>query len=216
MTCWVVIPIKASGSAKSRLASALKPDERERLVGAMLEHVVGAAQHASQVTRTVLVGPSRLGLSESIPLLVDPGKGLNAAIEAAVAQMLGGAQAAPERLLILFADLPEVTSAEIDLLAAAPPGAAALAPDRHEIGTNALSLPVSAAPQFRFAFGEDSFARHKAECERLGLGVEVILSHGLERDVDEPADVPDARAALELRAKEWEPVFRDNDATTND
>ncbi len=166
------------------------------LVGAMLEHVVAAAQGASQVSRTVLVGPSRLGLPETIPLLADPGKGLNAAIEAGAAQLLDGEQTPPDRLLVLFADLPEVTSAEVDLLAAAPPGTVAIAPDRHEIGTNALSLPASVARQFRFAFGEDSFARHKAECERLGLSVEVILSRGLERDVDEPADLPDARAAL--------------------
>lgn len=196
MTCWALIPIKASGSAKSRLAGALEPDEREQLVGAMLEHVVSAAQGASQVTRTALVGPSRLGLPETIPLLADPGKGLNAAIESAVSQLFDGDEPPPERLLILFADLPEVTSAEINLLAAAPPDAIAIAPDRHEIGTNALSLPLSAARRFRFAFGEDSFARHKAECERLGLGIEVILSRGLERDVDEPADLPDAKAAL--------------------
>jgi len=196
VTCWAVIPIKSTGAAKSRLASALDLDERESLVGAMLEHVVTAAQGASQVTRTVLVGPSRLGLPETIPLLTDPGKGLNAAIEAAVAQILDGLQAPPDRFLILFADLPEVTSSEIDLLAAAPHGSVAIAPDRHEIGTNALSLPASAARRFRFAFGEDSFARHKAECERLGFAVEVILSRGLERDVDEPADLPDARAAL--------------------
>ncbi len=196
MTCWAVIPIKSTGAAKSRLAGALDPDERESLVGAMLEHVVAAAQGASQVTRTVLVGPSRLGLPETIALLADPGRGLNTAIKAAVAQLLDGEQAPPERLLILFADLPEVTSSEIDLLAAAPTDTVAIAPDRHEIGTNALSLPVSTARRFRFAFGEDSFARHKAECERLGLAVEVILSRGLERDVDEPADLPDARAAL--------------------
>lgn len=196
MTCWVVIPIKATGAAKSRLAGALQSDARERLVGAMLAHVVAAAQGASQVTRVVMVGPSRLGLPDAIPLLDDPGKGLNAAIEAAVAQLRDCGQAPAERLLILFADLPEVTTAEIDLLAVAPADTVALAPDRHEIGTNALSLPFEAARDFRFAFGEDSFARHKAECERLGLGVEVILSRGLERDVDEPADLPDARTAL--------------------
>lgn len=196
MTCWVLIPIKAGGSGKSRLSGALAPDERERLVGAMLEHVVGAAQRASQVNQAVLVGPSRLGLPDAIPLLADPGQGLNAAITAALVQLRDSGRAPPDRLLILFADLPEVTASEIDLLAAAPAATVALAPDRHEIGTNALSLPFEAARDFRFAFGEDSFARHKAECARLGLAVEVIVSHGLERDVDEPAHVPDARKAL--------------------
>jgi len=196
VSSWVIIPIKASGSAKSRLSKALEPDQRESLVGDMLDHVVRAAQGASHVTRTLLVGPSRLGMPESIPLLSDPGKGLNPAIESAVAQIAECGPNLPERLVILFADLPEVTSEEINLLAAAPPGTVAIAPDRHEVGTNALSLPVADAGRFRFAFGKDSFARHQAECERLGLAAEVILSHGLERDVDEPADLPDARAAL--------------------
>jgi 2-phospho-L-lactate guanylyltransferase len=54
---------------------------------------------------------------------------------------------------------------------------------------------MAVAGHFRFAFGEDSFARHRKECERLGLGFEVILSGGLERDVDEPAHLPDAGSA---------------------
>ena len=55
-----------------------------------------------------------------------------------------------------------------------------------------MCLPLPAARAFRFALGEDSFARHRTEADRLGLPFEVILSHGLERDVDEPEDLPDA------------------------
>ncbi|MCB2049165.1 MAG: 2-phospho-L-lactate guanylyltransferase [Novosphingobium sp.] len=194
MTCWALIPIKASGTGKSRLAEALDADARQVLVQDMLAHVATAAQQARAVSRVLLVGPSRLGLPEDISLLADPGTGLNPAIESAISQISASDNPLPERLLILFADLPEVTSAEIDLLAVARDGSVAIAPDRHEIGTNALSLPMTVASQFRFAFGEDSFARHRRECERLGLGFEVILSGGLERDVDEPADLPDAGA----------------------
>ncbi len=195
MICWAVIPIKATGTAKSRLAGALGSDERERLVAAMLDHVVEAAHGASHIAKVLLLGPSRLGLPETIPLLSDPGQGLNPAVQSAM-EAIAMASDAPDRLLILFADLPEVTSHELDLLAAAPSDTIAIAPDRHQIGTNALSLPLPAARTFRFAFGEDSFARHRAEAERLGLNHEVILSQGLERDVDEPADLPEARAAL--------------------
>ncbi len=191
MTCWAVIPIKATGSAKSRLAGALDAGQRQALVRDMLQHVVAAAQGASTIENTLLIGTSRLGLPESIPLLDDPGLGLNAAVQAALEE-ISAQDRAPGRLLILFADLPEVTSAEIDRLAAAPYGTIAIAPDRHEIGTNAMCLPLPAARAFRFAFGEDSFARHRTEADRLGLPFEVILSHGLERDVDEPEDLPDA------------------------
>jgi 2-phospho-L-lactate/phosphoenolpyruvate guanylyltransferase len=196
VSCIAVIPIKASGAAKSRLAGALDVDARERLVSSMLAHVVRAAQAAPAIDEVRLLGPSRLGLPETIPLLPDPGGGLNPAVQATLARLASAADA-PDRLLILFADLPEVTPAELDRLVMVPAGSIAIAPDRHHTGTNALSLPLPAARDFRFAFGSDSYARHRAEAERIGLAIEPILTPGLERDVDEPADLPEARAALQ-------------------
>ena len=81
-------------------------------------------------------------------------------------------------------------------LAAAAPGSVAIAPDRHGLGTNALSLPLPAAAGFLFAFGDDSFARHRAEAERLGLAVEAVHNLRLERDVDLAEDLPDAAALM--------------------
>lgn len=189
MNCWAVIPIKLPEKAKIRLAGVLSEPERAALADAMLRHVVGAAQAADHVQHVALLGPSRLGLDESIPLLTDPGGGLNPALHSALERI---SSENADRMIVLFADLPLLTINDVQLLAAAPPGTIAIAPDRHGSGTNALSLPLPQARGFTFAFGPDSFALHRAEAERLGIALEEIHSPGLARDVDMPEDLPDA------------------------
>lgn len=185
MGTWVVIPVKPPAGAKTRLAGALSAPEREDLVRTMLAHVVGEVRK-SGVDKLLILGPSRLGLPEDVPLLADPGTGLNPALQSALPQVNA------DRMIVLHADLPGITSAEIDLLAGAPEGVIAIGPDRHGKGTNALSLPLPRAKDFTFAFGPDSYAKHVAEANRLGIEIRTIRSAGLERDVDEPEDLADA------------------------
>ncbi|MCX7864727.1 MAG: 2-phospho-L-lactate guanylyltransferase, partial [Novosphingobium sp.] len=187
-------PVKGHDDAKSRLAGALDLQGRRALADAMLAHVVKAASSARLISQICLVGPSRCSVAEEITLLPDPGKGLNPAVQAAFATL---AQQGAERVLVIFADLPTVTPRELDILAAAPADAIAIAPDRHGTGTNALSLPLPAAREFRFAFGTDSRAHHAREAARLGLRLETVLSPGLEKDVDEPEDLRDAQHILQ-------------------
>lgn len=193
MTCWAIIPTKAPGDGKNRLSPVLDEMARNTLVRVMLDHVVSAVEAARNVDKTCLVGSSRHGLPETLPLLADPGNGLNAAIASAFDEAATGGAT---RVLIIHADLPRVSTQDIELLVAAAPGAVAIAPDRHGIGTNALSLPLPQAAGFTFAFGTDSFARHSAEAQRLGLPIETIHSQGLAHDVDEPADLPDTEGLL--------------------
>lgn len=193
MTSWVVIPVKAPDEGKLRLAGVLDAAARTRLVKAMLERVVAAAQGARTADRVCLIGTSRHGLDEALPLLPDPGEGLNAAVAAGFDT---ADRAGASRVLILFADLPQLGALDVELLLAAPEETIAIAPDRHGTGTNALCLPLPAARSFRFAFGPDSFARHKGEAERLGLGIEEIHSPGLAHDIDEPDDLQDTAGLL--------------------
>ena len=96
-------------------------------------------------------------------------------------------------MILLHADLPQLTAEDCTALATLPAGAIGIAPDRHGTGTNALSLPLPDASGFQFAFGSDSFARHRAEAARLGLSLVEIRRPGLATDIDEPDDLPDAR-----------------------
>ena len=186
MAIWAVIPVKPPQGAKTRLAGKLSPSEREALVRAMLVHVHGVVKASGKVDRVLILGPSRLGLPDDVPLLADPGTGLNPALQSVLPQLEA------DRLIVLHADLPGITPAEIDRLAGTREGVIAIGPDRHGKGTNALSLPLPRAKDFTFAFGPDSYARHVAEAGRLGIAIETIHSPGLERDVDEPEDLADA------------------------
>ena len=191
MTCWAIIPVKGTELGKQRLAGVLAAAPRQDLVAAMLRHVVAAINGAAAIDRIALLGPSRHGLPERFELLPDPGTGLNPALASALATAMAAGSA---RLVIVFADLPQLTSQEVALLAAAR--GIAIAPDRHGTGTNALSLPLPAASGFTFAFGPDSFARHQAEAARIGLPLQPIHSPGLQRDIDAPADLPDAAGLM--------------------
>ncbi len=195
MTCWAIIPVRATPEAKSRLAGVLDAPARAALVGAMLERAIAATREARNVARVCLVGLAGRELPADVTVLAEPGGGLNAAVTSALAEVAALAQAAGEtvdRVIFIHADLPLVTAQDLELLAAAPAGEIAIAPDRHGTGTNAISLPLPAAWGFSFAFGPDSFAAHKAEAVRLGIAIGEIHSLGLSRDVDEPDDLPDA------------------------
>jgi len=191
VSCWAIIPVKASPDGKSRLAEALDARTRGALVDAMLARVVAAACDADNVAQVCLLGGS--SDDPRLRVLTDPGGGLNAAATSALAQ---AARQGASRAIVIHADLPQVTARDVELLAAAPAGEIALAPDRHGTGTNAISLPLPQAGGFSFAFGADSFARHQAEAERLGLVVQQIHSQGLARDIDVPEDLPDAAELL--------------------
>ena len=192
MSCWAVIPVKASPDSKSRLAGVLDAPTRAALVEAMLARVVEAASGAKNIARVCLLGTPPQPI-EGLTLLPDPGGGLNAAVRSALAEV---ASLGASRVIFIHADLPLVTTQDLQLLAAAPAGEIAIASDRHGTGTNAISLPLPEAGGFSFAFGPDSFARHQAEADRLGLRIEEIRSPGLARDIDEPEDLPDAESLL--------------------
>ena len=184
MSCWVIIPVKPPGEGKLRLAGVLDEDARMRLVRAMLDHVVDTVSAARGVDRICILGPSPHG--HALPLIVDPGGGLNAALTQALAE---AAAAGASRVVFIAADLPRITPRDVETLAGAAEGTLAIANDRHGSGTNALSLPLPGARGFTFAYGTDSFTAHDAEAYRLGLDVEVIASPGLARDVDVPEDL---------------------------
>lgn len=186
---WALIPIKARGAGKTRLAGVLSPDERDTLVEAMLAHVVRVA--GDVLVRTVLVGPERVGIGAGLERIEDGGGGLNAALNHAL-EVIAGRNDAPARVIVLPADLPCLTAAEVEQLAQVPGGSVGIASDRHGRGTNALSLPLPEAAGFRFRFGTDSAALHRRAAQMLGLSVEAITGGGLEKDIDEPCDLADA------------------------
>jgi 2-phospho-L-lactate guanylyltransferase (CobY/MobA/RfbA family) len=91
---------------------------------------------------------------------------------------------AVSRILILASDLPLLGEDDVREMAQHD---CAIAPDRHKHGTNALVWPA----QPPFAFGENSFARHRAIAESAGFNPNIVVRRGLAFDVDVPEDLSD-------------------------
>ncbi len=180
-----LIAIKARARCKTRLSESLAPSARLQLVRSMLAAVLSAAAGAQTVRQVIVVSPERDAVPAQIPVLADSGESLNGALTQAhrVLREFGCRE-----VVILPADLPHITAAEIDgLVHAGRSGGFSIAPDAAGVGTNALCL-VTAHP-FRFQFGSGSQRLHLREAERTGLKAQVVRLPGLAFDVDSPADL---------------------------
>ena len=189
--CWIAIPIKEPAACKTRLRAVLDDTRREQLAGAMLRHVLTVTRNAAAGGRIMLIAPDGHDVPSAIERISDRERGLNGELtgllEAAAASDV-------DRLVIVPADLPLIAASDMRVLIDMPHGDAAIAPDRARFGTNALSLPLPAARDFRFQFGHGSFERHCAEAARLNIPLTTVHSDRLAFDIDEPADLTDLRA----------------------
>lgn len=176
----VVVPVKAFGQAKVRLAPTLEPATRAELARAMAARVLRAARPLPALVvcddEEVRAWTERQGAEA----LWTPDLGLNGAVEAGVAHL---ARRGVERAVVAHADLPLAT----ELAWLARFDGVTLVPDRHHDGTNVACVPASAG--FRFAYGPGSFAAHRAEAARLGLAVRLVPDEHLGWDVDVAADL---------------------------
>jgi 2-phospho-L-lactate guanylyltransferase len=191
-----IIPIRSLRDGKTRLAPTLGPEAREALLRRAATQVIDAARRSGTIETILIVSPDAevlewastigpevvaLPQSEQYP-------GLNGAIDAGRAW---AREAGVTALLSLFADLPRLSSGDIQGLTARPE-ALVLGPDRHGEGTNALLLRLTdAGERFQFAFGEGSFTRHLDEARRLGLEAAVHEAPGIGFDLDTPDDWAD-------------------------
>jgi 2-phospho-L-lactate guanylyltransferase len=183
--CSAIIAVNARASCKTRLADVLDAGERRRLAREMLARVLEAVRGTRSVSRVIVVSPERDDLPADVPLVVDPGTGLNDALDVARRHALDeGAR----HLLVLPGDLPQLTAADLEgLVAAGRRAGVAIATDHSGVGTNGLYL---SRPQgFRFRFGPASRDRHASEAALQGFVAAVVRTPGLLADLDTPADV---------------------------
>jgi 2-phospho-L-lactate/phosphoenolpyruvate guanylyltransferase len=196
MSLWVLVPVKPLDQAKSRLAGALAPAERASLVRSLLERTVGILRQVPAITEILIVtgDPAVAGwASQTGNRVMGPGCEPDLNRELASATRLAQEQQA-EGVLILHADLPQVTPADVQAMtayvAAAP--IIVLAPDRHGRGTNALLCAPPGLIEYRF--GPDSFALHRAQALAAGAALEICKAPGLALDLDLPEDLELLRA----------------------
>ena len=188
---WIVLPVKAFDLAKQRLADALNKAQRAQLAQAMFADVVAALQQCADVERIVVVSADQQVLEKAqqlqlIALAESPQcQGLNAAITEALDYVY---QQGQQQALVLHADIPLVTAADISQLCQRyKAGQVSLVSDAAADGSNALILPLPLT--FPLAYGINSAAAHKAACLKAGIVCEELSLVNLQLDIDNNDDL---------------------------
>ena len=155
-----------------------------RLLTGVLEVARQAADDVVVISPSAALGD--LVEAAGARLSVQRGLGLNEGLDQARREALADGV---DTLLVIHGDLPNLQASEVAaLLDACPaPRGVAIAPDRAGTGTNGLCLRPPGI--IEFAFGDGSFARHRAEAAAASVQVEIVLSPGLAFDLDTPADL---------------------------
>ena len=198
MRTLAIVPIKGFGEAKQRLASTLGQGARRSLAQAMCSDVLAALARVRTVDEMVVVtaDPAAEQLAHGrARVLLDTGRAGQS-----VATLIGIRDALErgfDRVLLVPGDTPLLDPAEVDALLArteADGVAAAIVPDRHGTGTNALVLtpPDALEP----SFGPDSRGRHVDTAAAADVAYRVEHVPSLEHDVDTPEDLEALREAF--------------------
>lgn len=188
-----LVPLKELADAKSRLAGLLEPDERIALVAAMAGDVLDVLAAHPDVRRVVLVSDDPAATELAAGGAVECWSerdlatwGLNELVGEASSRLLADC---PDPLLVLHADLPLLSAADISAVLRAREAEAGLVvcTDRAGTGTNLLAFDRSSVP--RFCFGVDSCAAHLRAAREAGVPARIVRRLGTSLDVDTPGDV---------------------------
>ena len=190
-----VIPLKALASAKGRLADALEPEERQAFVAWMARRVITACRACDDISEVLVIAgdeaAATVARDAGVPALVVTEPGLDVALARADA-----ATSDRPTTLIVAADLPELTPADLTAVVAAAQGSepAVVVAPTHDGGTGALlRRPPSVMGT---AYGVASAAAHVQLARAAGVTPVVLDRHGLARDVDTPGQLPSALALV--------------------
>ena len=190
MTLAVAILMKDPQFSKTRLQGALAPELREGLSLLMfrntLEHVQNWCVTSKEDRVLGVVTPSdkiaRMAVDHGAEVVSErTPAGIDAASERAVSW--AEAQGA-EALLLMHADLPLVSEAELDALRDAAQQVDVVIASSNDGGTNALMLSLPS--RIAFGFGADSAARHVRHARAAGASHLTLQLPGLAQDLDTP------------------------------
>lgn len=190
----IAIPVKPFGVAKRRLAPVLDAHQRRRVGKAVARHVISRAK-ATGCRVAVVTGDSGVAAwatAQEVDVISEPdGGGLDRAANAVVEE----ARRHQLAWMVVHADLPTITTADLEAAAAGlPPGGILLAPS-HDGGTN---LIAGDRDSFPFAYGPGSLRRHLGAAARLPH--RLLIRVGLALDLDGPLDLG---AAIRLSTGRW-------------
>jgi 2-phospho-L-lactate/phosphoenolpyruvate guanylyltransferase len=187
----LLLPIKDLRKAKQRLSGVLSSEERFNLAQAMLADTIRAVRGVQRAEKIFVVTnyepAMEIAAKNGWEILCEEQQISESASVDFASRLC--AERGVTALLRLPLDLPLVQSADIDELLATECAAPAtvMVPSRDGTGTNAiLRTPPALFPSH---FGPNSFARHRAEAEKMRARIIVRRNARLEMDVDDEADL---------------------------
>lgn len=188
---WAIVPIKELDGAKQRLSSLLSPEQRRALIEVMMGEVLQAVAGSSCIGGIVVVtlDPQATALARKF--------GARVATEGARDGHTGSVDAGRRLLaregrggmITMPADIPAVTSAEIDAVLAAHLKAPSftISPAHDDLGSNAVVCsPPESVP---LRFGENSYFPHLAAARAVGIEPTILRQPGIALDIDHPVDL---------------------------
>jgi 2-phospho-L-lactate guanylyltransferase len=188
---WACVPVKEFTGAKQRLASLLRPEQREILAETMLEDVLSALAGAIRLAGILVntVDPRAATLAERYGARVvsDGARDGHTGAVNGMARVL--AAEGKGALLTIPGDIPRVTAREIDTVVSSCRDAASftIVPAHDELGSNAvMCAPPFAVP---LRFGDDSYFPHLIAARRHGIEPTIVRLPGIGLDIDHPVDL---------------------------
>ena len=187
---WLLLPIKAFDSAKSRLSNLLTTSERSELAQAMAADVLSTVAHHPAFSRVVVCSGDQRAQTladaynaDFLDDLPSENTGLDQSVHHAVGRLLADGVT---ELAVIHCDLPLLTRTEIDhfvnIHQRGEGRSMTITPVRRRLGTNLLAWRPLAG--FSTQYGEDSFRRHCDLAHRLALHVNFCPSPGGALDID--------------------------------
>ena len=186
---FALLPVKARENAKQRLSPCLTPPQRAELALAMYQEVLETLLEVRGLDRVIVVTSDASAARHARNCGVDVFEeheqlGHSHSADAASARALAmGAST----VMLLPADVPLVTAAEIESLIDGAGSGVLIVPSADGAGTNALvRTPPDAIPS---CFGPGSFRAHVEQAQARGISFRVARPPGLLFDIDTPGDL---------------------------
>ena len=177
-----VVPIRSFHLGKSRLAGVLGEFDRQRVALELAEHVISTVRAAGADTAVVTADPevASWAAGASMPVIDDPGKGLDGAASAGANWATGHGR----QWVIIHGDLPRLSVGDVNSLRVGLARSEAIIAPSADGGTSALG----AATPIEFSYGPASFHRHLKRLEQP----EIVATTGLLFDIDDAHDLHQA------------------------
>jgi len=183
----ILVPCKHLNAGKSRLSVCLNDRDRRDLCKRLLDCTLELARTlvGPNQIRVVTADPKAHGVAARhlVSTIADTTGELNSALQGARFQLAQeGLRISP--IMVLPIDLPFATHESLSE-AMGQPTDIVIAADEEGTGTNLLLLR-SAACDFPFRFGPNSYSRHVSQAQAAGLSVATLTDWRLARDIDNP------------------------------